>query len=171
MNQRSSMLGLVRRTCDDAQDMPEFEGVYENDPEQVKAWDEFTAEYDGKWKYVNMGPTKLRKLIEAGEELEPIPLQAAMKYWGMPAVYGEGPMVAGYVDRGDEREANYISNMQDIEVNPVEHIYVGDLGAGGIPKRGKPLEPDDYKDLGIIDWGELSFVDSCPEPLNDDDWF
>jgi hypothetical protein len=176
MNQFSSMQDLVRRTCDDAQEMPEFEGVYEEDPEQIKAWEEWSPEYDGKWKYVNMGPTKLRKLIEAGEELEPVPLQAAMEYWGMAAVYGEGykPTKAGTVDRGDEREAVYADTLGEVAASSpkAEHVYVmGEIGFGGIPKMGEPIDPETYADGGIIDWSELPILEDCPEPLNDDDWF
>lgn len=172
MNQNSSMLDLVRKTCDDAEDMDDFEGVYEPDPEQVKEWQEREPEtYDGKYKYVNMGPTKLRKMIEAGEELEAEPLVTAMRYWGMPEVYGDGATVAGTVDMGDEREAIYASSMQELagNHNPVEHIFVGDLGGGaGVSRMSEDSDPSDYVDKGTIDWDKLLAMGPLPQT---EDWF
>jgi hypothetical protein len=116
--------------------------------------------------------------MESGEELEPGPLQAAMDYWGMSPVYGEGykSTKAGTVDRGDEREAVYADTLQQIAASSpkAEHVYVmGEIGFGGIPKMGEPIESETYVDRGIIDWSGLLSMGPCPVPAgdSDDDWF
>jgi hypothetical protein len=168
----SSMLDLVRRTCDDAEDMPEFEGVYEPDPEQVREWQEREPEsYNGEMRYVNLGPKKVLDRLEV--ETDPVEreaLKVAESYWRKAGGYASGGMEAGSVFRGEQREAIHAGSMQELanNVSPVEHVYVGDLGAGGIPKFGKPVEPSDYVDRGIIDWGYLLGMGSLPES---EDWF
>jgi hypothetical protein len=170
-NQRSSMLGLVRRTCDDAEDMDDFEGVYEPDPEQVKDWQgQERPSYNGEMKYVNLGPSKVRDRLEV--ETDPVEkelLRLAESYWQKAGGYSAG-MEAGSVFRGDERVAIHARSMGELanSVNSASHVYVGDLGVGGIPKFGEPQEPSDYVDKGIIDWSELLAMGPLPQT---DDWF
>ena len=177
MSQRSSMLELVRRTCDDALDMPDFEGVYEPEPEQVRAWQEREAEtYGGELRYVNLGPQEVIRRLEAeSDPVEKVALQAAERYWQRAGGYAaSGYTEAGSVFRSEPREAVYANSMSELAqaVAPVSHVTVmGVLGAGGIPTMSEPTTPGNYVDRGVIDWDFLLGHGSVPEPQTDDDWF
>jgi hypothetical protein len=172
MSHHSSMLDLVRRTCDGAEDMDDFEGVYEPNPEQVREWQGRESEsYNGEMRYVNLGPKKVRDRLEVETDpLEREALKIAESYWQKAGGYASGGIEAGSVFRGEQREAIHAGSMQELasNVSPVEHVYVGDLGAGGIPTLGQPIEPSDYQDRGIIDWDYLLGMGSLPDS---DDWF
>jgi len=167
------MLDLVRRTCDDAQGMPDFEGVYEPDPEEVRKWQEREAEtYGGELRYVNLGPQEVRRRLEAESDPgELTALRTAEEYWQRAGGYASGGMEAGSVDKGEEREAIMAGSMRELAtaVSPVSHVQVmGSLGAGGIPTHSEPTTPDNYVDRGIIDWDFLLASGPAPES---DDWF
>jgi len=170
--QRSSMLDLVRRTCDDARGMADFEGVYEPDPEQVAEWQEREAEeYGGELRFVNLGPMEVKRRLESGADPEDMEaLEYAEAYWRKAGGYA-GQMEAGCVDRGEAREAIIARSMSELaaSVNPVAAVTVmGNLRPGGIPELGEPLEPGEYRDSGIIDWGHLLSQGPLPET---EDWF
>ena len=172
MNQRSSMLDLVRRTCEGAADMPDYEGVYEPDPEQVKEWQEQEAEeYGGELRFVNLGPMEVRRRLEACTDPgDRSALEIAEQYWMRAGGYASG-MEAGSVFRGEGREAVRASSMSELakNVSPVSHVVVmGGLRAGGIPEKGEPVEPGSYRDTGIIDRGHLLSQGPLPE---NEDWF
>ena len=173
------MLDLVRRTCDGARGMPDFEGVYEPDPEQVKAWQEQEAEeYGGELRYVNLGPQEVIRRLEAeADPGERAALQAAEQYWQRAGGYASsGWTEAGSVFRGEPREAVFATSMSELAeaVSPVAHIGVmGALGAGGIPTMSEPTTPENYVDRGTIDWDFLLGCGAAPtpDPLTDDDWY
>jgi len=177
VGQRSSMLDLVRRTCDGARGMPDFDGVYEPDPERVREWQEREAEeYGGELRYVNLGPQEvLRRLGAESDPGEIAALRTAEEYWQKAGGYAvSGWTEAGSVFRGEPREAIHATSMQELAqaVTPVEHVtVVGELGAGGISKMSEPSTPDNYVDRGTIDWDLLLGCGQAPEPVGDDDWF
>lgn len=166
------MLDLVRRTCDNAQEMSDFEGVYEPDPEQVREWQEREAEeYGGEYRFVNLGPMEVKRRLEG--EVPPEDLEAlryAESYWRKAGGYS-GQMQAGSVYRGEPRQeirAESMSELADL-VSPVAHVFVGGtLAAGGIPTMSEGEGPEDYVDRGIIDWGHLLSQGPLPET---EDWF
>ena len=166
------MLALVRSTCDDARDMPDFEGVYEPDPEQVQEWQEREAEtYGGELRFVNLGPQEVKRRLEAGADPKEITaLETAYSYWQGAGGYA-GSMEAGSVFRGEPREAVHANSMQELAaaVTPVSHVTVmGGLRAGGIPSMSDPVKTGEYRDTGIIDWGHLLGQEPLPET---EDWF
>lgn len=170
------MLDLVRRTCDGARGMPDFEGVYEPDPEQVREWQEREAEgYGGELRYVNLGPQEVLRRLEAeSDPREKAALQAAEQYWQRAGGYASGAMEAGSVFRGEPREAVRAGSMRELAdaVSPVAHVAVlGGLGAGGVPRMSEPTTPDNYVDRGTIDWDFLLGCGRPPEPEGEDDWF
>jgi len=174
--QRSSMLDLVRRTCDDARGLPDFEGVYEPDQEQVRAWQEREAEtYGGELRYVNLGPQEVLRRLEAETDpRERDALQHAEQYWRRAGGYASGGIEAGSVFRGEKREAIHAGSMRELAdaVAPVAAVTVlGNLRAGGIPEMSEPVTAGNYVDRGIIDWDFLLACGTAPMPESDDDWF
>ena len=176
MNQRSSMLELVRKSCDDAQEMPDFEGVFEPDPEEVTAWQNQNPEkYNGEYRYVNLGPVKVKKMLDAGcDQKERDALLVAEGFWRKAGGYAGASMEAVTVDRGDPREAIHASSMQELgrAVKPVAYVtIVSTLRGGGIPSESPSLTPETYIDRGIIDWNMLQGFNHVPESDDDDSWF
>lgn len=172
ISQRSSMLDLVRRTCDDARGMADFEGVYEPDPEQVESWQNQEAEtYGGEFRFVNLGPAEVKRRVESAENPEDMEaLRIAESFWQKAGGYS-GQMEAGYVDRGDAREAIRAGSMSELaaSVKPAAVVTaMGSLEVGGIPTQSGPIEPGDYRDSGIIDWSYLMNQGPLEET---DDWF
>ena len=172
--QNSSMLDLVRRTCDGARGMPDLEGVYEPDPEEVKAWQEREAEeYGGEFRFINLGPQEVQRRLKAeADPTEKAALRTAEEYWQKAGGYSTpGFTEAGSVFRGEEREARVAGSMSELasEVQPVSTVGVmGSLRPGGIPSKSEPMKPGEYVDTGIIDWGHLLGFGPLPET---EDWF
>lgn len=173
--QRSSMLDFVRRTCDAAQSMPDFEGVYEPDPEQVAAWQANEAEeHDGELRCVNIGPQEVRKRLESGTDpVEKEALKTAFQYWQNAGAYAvEGWTEAGSVYRGEPRETREASSMRELaagaKIEP--HVTaVGTLAIGGVSSvESKPVDGSSYVDRGVIDWNMLLNMGPLPET---EDWF
>jgi len=174
MSQRSSMLDLVRRTCDDAHGMPDFEGVYEPDPEHVKAWEEpLSRDAGDKGKFVNLGPARVKALLRTATNPDDVAaLQVAFGYWQKNGGYAANSDELGWVDRGEPRQAVMASSMAELAaaVEPVEHVTVsGSLVAGGMPSVGGP---GSFRGLDVIDYGMLmQWGEASPLPETDDDWF
>lgn len=167
MSQRSSMLDLVRRTCDGAADMDGFEGVYEPDPEQVREWQEREPEtYSGEFRFVNLPPQEIDRRIEQEDDPDELEaLRLARSFWG-----GSSGIEAGYVDRGDEREAIYASSMKEISDNvspqgQFESFGRLSTGGGSFSENGMGFDP------GVIDWDMLIGMGPPPEPTSGDSWF
>lgn len=176
IQQRSSMLDLVRRTCDGGEDMEEFEGVYEHDPEHVAAWAEHKPpEYNGEYRYVNAGPHKVRQMLEAETDpKERVALELAQRYWGANGGYAGGGTEAALhpMDHGVARPDIRVGSMAELvaAVAPVAAFptVMGSLRAGGIPSESPPTTPGDYVDRGIIDWDHLL---AMGPPDETEDWF
>lgn len=168
------MLDLVRRTCDGAHDMPDFEGVYEPDPVQVAAWQEHEAEqYNGELRLVNIGPQEVRdRLQRETDPAEKEALKAAEQYWQNAGGYAvEGFTEAGSVYRGEEREAVLASSMRELAsaVEPTSSVAVmGTLASGGVSSESAPVDAGDYVDRGIVDWDMLLSMGPLPET---ESWF
>lgn len=178
MKQRSSMQDLVKRTCENVQDV-DYEGVYYPDEEQVKAIEEWEPESEEsvreRYNYVNLGPQRVKEMLAT--ETDPVEiarLRNAHDFWSRHGGYAPNPDDLGWVDRGDAREAVHASDMTEVanSGNRVDYVSVrGSLGSGGIPTMGDPIDGDNYRDRGIIDWDMLVGVSAGPEPENDEDWF
>lgn len=163
------MFDLVRRTCDGARGLVDFEGVYS---EQVRERQEAEAEeYGGEFRFVNLGPAQVKRMMEAGvAEEDREALGHAYEYWMMAGGYA-GNMEAGSVDRGDAREAIVVKSMGELAkaVSPVSHVRVmGGMSAGGVPTMSEAVDGDGYVDRGIIDWSLLLSQGPLPET---EDWF
>ena len=108
------MLDLVRRTCDGARGLDDFEGVYEPDPEQVAAWQNQEAEtYGGEMRYVNLGPQEVRRRLEAcSDPAEREALEYAERAIGLSTNDPFIQLNAGFVflDIGDCEQAREICN-------------------------------------------------------------
>lgn len=164
------MLDLVRRTCDGASGMDNFEGVYEPDPEQVREWQEREAEqYNGELCFVNLGPQEVKRRLEAGaceEDMEA--LEYAEAFWRKAGGYS-GAMEAGSVFRGQDRVVRNAGSMAELVGSPASAVVVmGSLAIGGVPTMSAPVDGESYADRGIIDWSLLLSQGPLPET---EDWF
>jgi hypothetical protein len=154
--------------------MPDFEGIYEPDPDEVREWQEREAEtYGGELRFVNLGPQEMRRrLVVETDPKEKAALRTAEEYWQRAGGYATaGWTEAGSVFRGEPREARKAVSMAELasEVDPVTHIGVIDsLRHGGIPTKSEPTAPGEYRDSGIIDWSFLLSMGPLPET---EDWF
>jgi hypothetical protein len=95
-------------------------------------------EYNGEFRYVNLGPRKIRaRLEQEGDPVEREALELALAYWASKAPPGSGSTEAGEPYRGDKREAVQADSMLALgrAVKPVEHVFVrGELKAEGLPQ-------------------------------------
>lgn len=116
----------------------DYDGEFIPDPKQVAAVEDATGvrpEYGGELRYVNLGPTKIRNLLETETDpKERAALEHAYKAWQGISPMQFDPDNMGWVDRGEARVANH-TTMRDIHanLNPVrwELESLGQLSAVG----------------------------------------
>ena len=93
-------------------------------------------EYNGEFRYVNLGPAKIRARLEVeGDPVEREALEIASQYWGMKSP--GRPVEGGDPYRGEKREAIQADSMLALgkAVKPVEHVFVrGELKAEVLPQ-------------------------------------
>ena len=170
MTTHSSMLNLVRRTCEGAADMDDFVGVYEPEPEET----EELEEYEGQFRYVNCGPEKVRQLLATEQDPKEVEaLKVAESFWGQKGGYASD-CEAGSMNRGEPRPDIRFGSMREMVSSSVRVDGVkplGSLRAGGIPSRGEATDASNYHDYGIIDWDMMLSFGPAPVPMCDDDWF
>lgn len=112
--------------------------------EQEKELEE-ARRYGGEFRYVNLGPQKLRELMarEADPE-EKKAMLLALEFWSRKQ---PGGCEAGEPYRGEPREAVHAKSMLELgkAVKPVDHVYV----------RGC-FEDVSGGDTGVIDFDALT---------------
>lgn len=118
---RSAMLDYVKGRFG-RQDY-EVEGEFIPEPQEEPE----PYEYNGEFRYVNLGPAKVRRLLET--EKDPRELQAletARRYWAMKSPMEFDPSNMGWVHRGEPRQAIQAESMAQLasEVKPVQHIFL-----------------------------------------------
>ena len=158
----NSMLDLVRRTCDGAQGMDEFEGEFVPDA------DEQEIAYHGEFRHVSKLPGTIDKMLMLEDDpVEREALLLAREYWDRRK---QGSHRAGEPCRGEHREITVAQSMgQMAEGKRASHVAVqGLLRGGGIPSQSNPSEPTEYIDGGIIDWDHLLSMGPLQKT---EDWF
>lgn len=128
-------------------DVSEIEGEFVPDSNEPNQPDQ---EYHGEFRFVNLGPQKLRRLLaKASENREALGL--ALQAWNrmQPA----GGTEAGEPYRGEKREAVVAKSIRELaeKVTPVSHVTAKNLSARGIMS-----EDDEPHWLGIFDFDELA---------------
>jgi hypothetical protein len=114
---------------------------------------EADQQYNGEFRYVNLGPAQARRLL--GTETDPeerVALETALKFWAAKGPARE--VSAGQPYRGEPREAIHAESMHALasQVSPVEHVFVGPmLSTGGASVGASPNDED------IYDWDMLMF--------------
>ncbi len=176
IEQRKSMLELVRRSCEGADKLSDFEGTYEPEPEQVKAWQEAEAsDFGGMTRFLNLAPQEVRRRLAVATDPEEVKaLKVAESMWAKNGGFGSGLTVAGTVDRGEPRQAIRAKSMRELTGGPrVAYVTVsGSLRAGGVPSEDTIREPGSIGRLAdMIDWDALLSMGPAPEPVSDSDWF
>lgn len=90
-------------------------------------------QYNGEFRYVNLGPARVRRLLESETDPdERKALMTAREFWSSKSPARE--VSAGQPYRGEKREAVYAKSMAALasNVKPVEHVFVGpSLSIGG----------------------------------------
>jgi hypothetical protein len=150
----------------------EAEGVFEQDPDVQAEWQEpVSQEYGGEFRYINLGPAKVAKMMESiGSMADPgerEALQVAHRYWGMKKGYSAKPEDLGWVHRGEPREAVRAASMRELASggNRVSHVSVmGSLRKSGPPGGSSGGEPGEL--LGIIDFDWLT-QEMPAEPMDE----
>ena len=166
----SSVLELARRTCDFIPSDTEYEGEFHPDPDVVEAWrQEPDQNYDGRWKYVNLGPEEVRRRIEADHpDEEHFALKVAYDFWCANDGYSSA-IEAGTVDRGEPREARVANSMMELTGGErVSHVMtLGAISAEptGVSRDGK------FLGLDVIDYGFLLGAAQEEGIPQNDDWF
>jgi hypothetical protein len=129
-------------------DVSEIEGEFVPENQEPNQPDQ---EYRGEFRFVNLGPQKLRRLLANAsiEDREAVAL--ALQAWNrlQPSAIAE----AGEPYRGEKREAIVATSMRDLvsRIAPVSHITAKNLSNRGImPDDGEPHW------LGIFDFDELA---------------
>lgn len=179
MEQRKSMLDLVRRTCGGANAMPDFEATYEPDEVQVRAWERHEAEdFGGKTRFLNLPPGEVKRRLEVATDPDEVEaLKVAERTWANNRGYAGFGTEAGTVDRGDARVAIRAGSMRELAKASAASrasaiVSGGCLRAGGVPTFRELTNPGELGRLGdMIDWGSLAGLENVPEPVSDDDWF
>jgi len=130
------------------QDVSSIEGEFVPENQELNQPDQ---EYHGEFRFVNLGPQKLRQLLAAAPKEDLAAIRLALQAWNrmQPASFAE----AGEPYRGEKREAVVVKSMRELvgKNPPVEQVTVKNLSARSIMKAdGEPQW------LGIFDFDELA---------------
>lgn len=157
---RSVMLDYARGAC--GREDYEPEGEYIPEPEEEE--DDPQA-YGGEFRYVNMGPTKVRRLLKTEKDpVERKAMEVASQFWGPPMT---PPEDMGWVHRGEPREAIVATSMSELgrAVQPVQHVFLQGALTVDAPYGGTTSEKN--WELGsIIDFDWL-MGDLPTEPMDE----
>ena len=168
----TSMLDLVRRTCHDGklEDLdPTGEEVYIPD----EWWGKADQSYDGEYRYVNLSPTKLSRMLEAGDlpESERPAVELAMSFWRAKS---PGGCEAGYVDRGEPKQAHVVTNLRECIASNGRDSQVFSRGLLSFDTPQTPLQGEGgrFLALDIIDYDLLQAREQQEGPVQDKgDWY
>ena len=170
MQANSSMLGLVRSTCEFVSKKDTYTGVFEPDPEEVEAWrQEPDTTYDGCWRYVNLGPMEVKRKLAI--EQDPEERQALMKaceFWGANGGYSS-QFEAGTVDRGEPRQARHVKSMREaVGSERVQHITTRGMLSVDMPSSS--ASGGRFLGLDVIDY-DLLLDQMSTAGLPEGEWF
>ena len=172
--QVGSMLAFARQTCAHVGEVectqspnasiqeqlfpeaPDLVGEYAPDPEQVAAWQNEGQErpvYNGEWRYINLGPAKVRQLLAVETDPEEIAaLQTAERYWMANKGYGPDELADWVHPMQEEPREAIHTTMREMHanLNPVrwEPESMGSLIAVG---NGPRCGPEESPEMGIFE--------------------
>ena len=129
-------------------DVSEIEGTFVPDSQEPNQPDQ---EYRGEFRFVNLGPQKLRRLLAETTVENREALGLALRAWNRMQPTGE--IEAGEPYRGEKREAVVVKSIRELaaKVTPVSHVAAKSLSAKGIMSTDGELHW-----LGIFDFDELA---------------
>jgi hypothetical protein len=132
-------------------DVSEIEGEFAPDTHEPNQPDQ---EYRGEFRFVNLGPQKLRQIAAHAPQVDQAAVQTALRAWAkMSPNMG---IEAGEPYRGEPRQAIVAGSMRELVANlkPVKYVTVGSLSPTGTGIMS-PSGSSEPHWLGIFDFDVL----------------
>lgn len=109
--------------------------------------DESDRQYNGEFRYVNLGPAQARRRLESEQDpAERASLMTALEFWKRKSP--EREVVAGQPSSDEPRQVIHAGSMRELaeKVKPVEHVFVrgalDDNGASAGASSGDVIDWD-----------------------------
>jgi len=131
-------------------DVSEIEGEFAPDSQEPNQPDQ---EYRGEFRFVNLGPQKLRQMLAKAPANDREAVNLALQAWNRLQPASMGGTEAGEPYRGEKRVAMVAKSIRELvdKVAPIAFVTAKNLSARGIMSMDE--EPHW---LGIFDFDELA---------------